>query len=226
MAHLPTSCLIKIPRQARSMQLVHDLLDAGIVVLEREGAEGFTTNRVAEVAGVSVGSLYQYFSNKEMILSGIVERGVLDAEDLIHQTIQTGATSSPEEMLRQTANLLLTTFAPYRNILHEILAATPLLSRSGIMAVLETRLSDAVRNYLLANDEHYRIRGGAAGLYAAVNAAIYVGLKWLAEGPRHVQREQLVHALVASTAALFYREETSDCLLATEQGAPDRSGLA
>jgi AcrR family transcriptional regulator len=58
----------KLPVQARSAQLVNDILKAAVRVLEREGAGRFTTIRVAEAAGVSVGSLYQYFPNKQAIL--------------------------------------------------------------------------------------------------------------------------------------------------------------
>jgi AcrR family transcriptional regulator len=58
----------KSPRQARSTQLVNDILEAAVRVLAREGARRFTTLRVADEAGVSVGSLYQYFPNKEAIL--------------------------------------------------------------------------------------------------------------------------------------------------------------
>ena len=58
----------KSPRQARSKQLVNDVLEAAVRVLAREGASRFTTVRVAEEAGVSVGSLYQYFPNKEALL--------------------------------------------------------------------------------------------------------------------------------------------------------------
>jgi len=58
----------KTPRQARSNELVAAVLDAAIQVLQSEGAQRFTTARVAERAGVSVGSLYQYFPNKAAIL--------------------------------------------------------------------------------------------------------------------------------------------------------------
>jgi AcrR family transcriptional regulator len=58
----------KRPRQARSERLVADILEAASRVLARDGARRFTTARVAEAAGVSVGSLYQYFPNKESIL--------------------------------------------------------------------------------------------------------------------------------------------------------------
>lgn len=58
----------KAPLQARSNALVAAVLEAAVQVLEAEGAQRFTTARVAERAGVSVGSLYQYFPNKAAIL--------------------------------------------------------------------------------------------------------------------------------------------------------------
>lgn len=58
----------KQPQQARSNELVAAILDAAIQVLAKEGSQRFTTARVAERAGVSVGSLYQYFPNKAAIL--------------------------------------------------------------------------------------------------------------------------------------------------------------
>ena len=56
------------PQQARANDLVAAVLDAAVQVLRTEGAVRFTTARVAERAGVSVGSLYQYFPNKASIL--------------------------------------------------------------------------------------------------------------------------------------------------------------
>ena len=58
----------KQPKQSRSNDLVAAILEAALQVLAKEGAQRFTTIRVAEKAGVSVGSLYQYFPNKAAIL--------------------------------------------------------------------------------------------------------------------------------------------------------------
>jgi len=58
----------KRPKQARANDLVSAVLEAALQVLAREGAQRFTTTRVAERAGVSVGSIYQYFPNKASIL--------------------------------------------------------------------------------------------------------------------------------------------------------------
>ena len=58
----------KQPVQARSARLVADILEAAARVLAKQGARRFTTVRVAEEAGVSIGSLYQYFPSKEALL--------------------------------------------------------------------------------------------------------------------------------------------------------------
>ncbi|MEJ0038079.1 MAG: TetR family transcriptional regulator [Gammaproteobacteria bacterium] len=64
----PTISPRKQPQQARSAELVAITLQAAVQVLAKEGAQRFTMARVAEKAGVSVGSLYQYFPNKAAIL--------------------------------------------------------------------------------------------------------------------------------------------------------------
>jgi len=58
----------KQPKQARAVELISAILEAAVQVLASEGAQRFTTTRVAERAGVSVGSLYQYFPNKAALL--------------------------------------------------------------------------------------------------------------------------------------------------------------
>lgn len=62
----------RVPRQERSRKLVAAVREACRQILAEEGHEGLTTARIAERAGVSVGSLYQYFENKEHVLREVV----------------------------------------------------------------------------------------------------------------------------------------------------------
>ncbi|WP_217575339.1 TetR family transcriptional regulator [Mesorhizobium sp. GbtcB19] len=64
----PSISTRKQPKQARATELVAAILQAAAQVLAVEGAQRFTTTRVAEKAGVAVGSLYQYFPNKAALL--------------------------------------------------------------------------------------------------------------------------------------------------------------
>jgi AcrR family transcriptional regulator len=66
--------LRKTPRQKRSADTVAVIVEAAAHILERDGFEGFNTNAIAEKAGVSIGSLYQYFPSKNALLSALMER--------------------------------------------------------------------------------------------------------------------------------------------------------
>lgn len=62
----------KQPTQGRSRHTVAAILEATFRVLDEAGGEGLTTTRVAEVAGVSVGTLYQYFPNREALINALL----------------------------------------------------------------------------------------------------------------------------------------------------------
>jgi AcrR family transcriptional regulator len=64
------------PNQARSRDKLELIYEASIRILNKQGLEGLTTNRIAEVAGISIGTLYQYFSNKQEILVALGQREV------------------------------------------------------------------------------------------------------------------------------------------------------
>jgi len=64
----------KIPRQARARQTVDFILDAAAYILAEQGLDGFTTNHIADRAGVNISSLYQYFPNKLSILEALRAR--------------------------------------------------------------------------------------------------------------------------------------------------------
>jgi AcrR family transcriptional regulator len=64
----------KTPTQARSEDTVASIVEAAAQVLETKGLEGFNTNAVAERAGVSIGSLYQYFPNKDALTVALIRR--------------------------------------------------------------------------------------------------------------------------------------------------------
>ncbi|HAY0630533.1 TetR family transcriptional regulator [Serratia marcescens] len=89
----------KQPQQARSAELVSAILTAAIQVLAQEGAARFTTARVAERAGVSVGSLYQYFPNKAAILFRLQSEEWRQTTDMLSR-ILVNREKTPFERLR------------------------------------------------------------------------------------------------------------------------------
>lgn len=77
----------KAPRQNRSRAMLDLILEAATRVLQRESLAGFNTNRVAEVAGISVGSLYQYFPNKAALVTALIDRAQAAIAAAIEQLV-------------------------------------------------------------------------------------------------------------------------------------------
>src|SRR5262245_14695170 len=68
----------KLPKQERAMATVEAILTATAHILVRDGFDAASTNRIAAKAGVSIGSLYQYFPTKEALVAALLERHVDD----------------------------------------------------------------------------------------------------------------------------------------------------
>ena len=87
------------PSQKRAKVTVEAMLDAALVLLKRIGTHAITTNRIAETAGVSIGSVYQYFPNKHSLFTALHERHVDLVSEVIHQKLRASAESSLEELI-------------------------------------------------------------------------------------------------------------------------------
>jgi AcrR family transcriptional regulator len=82
-AHSSSLTLRNTPSQVRSAMTVEAIFQATIQVLLTRGLKRLTTTRVAERAGVSVGTLYQYFPNKDVLLAGLLRRHLLDVVEQV-----------------------------------------------------------------------------------------------------------------------------------------------
>jgi AcrR family transcriptional regulator len=91
----------KAPQQTRSQETVAAIVTAAAHVLAKTGWAGFTTNSVAERAGVSIGSLYQYFPNKSALIFEIKRRHFADLQAVIEQACDVGAALSLHERVER-----------------------------------------------------------------------------------------------------------------------------
>ena len=84
------------PRQERSLAKLELMFEAAIRILETEDLAAFNTNRIAAVAGVSIGTLYQYFPDKDAVLVALVKREVAATFDRLATLKAAPPTSSPD----------------------------------------------------------------------------------------------------------------------------------
>lgn len=88
------------PVQRRARQTVEAILDAVVRILKREGLAAVTTNRIAEVAGLSVGSVYQYFPHKQAIFVALHQRHLEQIDRMVESKLVEHATSPLDEVMR------------------------------------------------------------------------------------------------------------------------------
>ncbi len=93
----------KMAQQPRAQATVEAILEAAARILDRETAAAFTTNHVAELAGVSVGSLYQYFPNKAALVAALLEREHNSLAESIERLVGELGTATLDESLAAMA---------------------------------------------------------------------------------------------------------------------------
>jgi AcrR family transcriptional regulator len=123
------------PKQQRSRQTVDAVLEAVQLVVKRHGTHAVTTNRIAEAAGVSIGSLYQYFPGKGAIFTALHDRHVDDVRLVIEQTTAAYASAPLEEFARELVQCLVNVHAELAE-LHEVVSSAVPASALGFKNAL------------------------------------------------------------------------------------------
>jgi AcrR family transcriptional regulator len=101
------SAVRRRPTQRRAIQTVDAVLDAVLRILKREGFDAVSTNRIAEVAGVSIGSLYQYFPDKRAIFVALHRRHIEEIDGIIGATFVEHAASPLDDLVRALIEAML-----------------------------------------------------------------------------------------------------------------------
>ncbi|OUS29388.1 hypothetical protein A9Q99_09830 [Gammaproteobacteria bacterium 45_16_T64] len=190
----------KKPKQARSIVTVDAILEAAAHILRNEGIEGLNTNKVAAIAGVSIGSLYQYFPNKGSLIAALIE---LHVEE---ELTELGAVIEQHNFLL-TPELIESVISQFIDIHLRDLQYTRLLHEQVTYAESRQCLRDATQTLevLLAN-MMVVIKNGTWGLdkatrkaFIVVNAIDSIVQRSIGDDREVINRESLIEELTALT---------------------------
>ena len=138
----------RAPSQERSIEMVRSILDATAQVLSDVGIERLSTNRVARQGNVSVGSIYQYFSNKQALIDALVEDRMRGLRDLVRTRMAAlEADSLPaatEAMLRAVIDFL----AGESGLVPLLMSRAIYASDEGVAGQLRAEAETASRAFL------------------------------------------------------------------------------
>ncbi len=153
-----TSVVRRRPRQRRARETVEAVLDAVVRVLKKDGVAGVTTNRIAAVAGVSIGSVYQYFPDKRAIFTALHDRHVDKISRVIESRLVEYASASLEDFVRALIEALVAAHADDPEF-HELMTTTVPHGAEGAHA-LETRLRGTFKLAITSRVEDHPLTRG------------------------------------------------------------------
>lgn len=117
----------KRPTQARAQRTYQALVQAGARILERRGYEALTTNHVADLAGVGIASLYEYFPNKQSLVAEVVRHVLDDLVDDLRANVNLVAASPHKDAMRAWITALFAAVHKRRSIVAVIFREVPFL---------------------------------------------------------------------------------------------------
>lgn len=185
----------KQPHQARARATVEAILAATAQVLMREGSERITTNRVAELAGVSIGSVYQYFPNKASLVSTLIERH--------HERMLAQLTSATREMqaaglvdaVRAYVRALLEAHALEPELHRALIQEMPRLIGADRLRMFSAECELAVQGYLEYHRQKLRVQNLSLTAFLLVTTVEAVAHAAVLDRPKVLRDEEFVAAL-------------------------------
>ncbi|HEX5354910.1 MAG TPA: TetR/AcrR family transcriptional regulator [Aquabacterium sp.] len=204
----------RIPRQQRAKSTVEAILDAGYISLGRHGLAGTTTTHIADIAGVSVGSLYEYFKNKEAIYEAMRDRFVRDLigvlQPLTPRIVRLPLTQAIPTILYDVQALLLRDDQRYLKYAREVFNADVRFDLTDV----SRSLGDIIVQFLLHNPQYAGMQRFAAMSYIFVNAGMFTVIRHMSDPNQPITYDELVDGL-AHMVSHYVRMERQ---LARRQG--------
>ncbi|HWL87188.1 MAG TPA: TetR/AcrR family transcriptional regulator [Polyangiaceae bacterium] len=165
----PATAPRKTPVQARSQATVEAILQATVRVWSRLGYDHTSTNRVAEAAGVSVGSLYQYFPSKEALAVALVDRYHERLLAVLFERLEQVTALPIHDAIRAVVHAIIHAHRA-DPVVHRILTEQiPRIGKLGeILKDIEARATPVIRHYLEMRASEVRVRDLDAAAYVVV----------------------------------------------------------
>lgn len=185
----------KKPQQERSRQMVEALIEATAKVIAQRGLDGTTTPMIAEAAGVSVGSLYQYFTDKEALIAALLEKLVGDLTRLLDTQAGQAAKTNLRDTTRNAINLTLTFMYSNEGLYLELARNWHRLPIDHVADVLEKYIMETGRLYFLEHQLEYPVRDLPVRIFIAYNSTLFTLMRLVSQRGAHLNREAVVEGL-------------------------------
>lgn len=185
----------RTPRQPRAKATVDAIIEAGFISLGKHGLTGTTTSHIAEIAGISVGSLYEYFANKEAVHDAMRERFISEMIARLKPEAARIARMDVTEAIRTILEVIhdFLMEQEQRNLRY---ARAALLGQAELdMAPLIRFLQELTLQYLLHHPQYAVTPRLATMTFIFIHGGMYAVLRHLSDPAPEISFEELVEGL-------------------------------
>jgi AcrR family transcriptional regulator len=162
------------PKQERSVQIVNSVLDGATRVFSQLGLNNATTNKIAEIAGVGIGSLYDYFPNKKSIAVALMDRRIQDYVNGFKKVLLADPDKSVEQKMEDLVAFVKEYSLDRKPFLKEIFILAPESGRMEILYNARIAGSEILTEYLKLKLPHSTEREIAQDAFLLVHAVLGV----------------------------------------------------
>lgn len=190
----------KQPQQGRSKELVNIILQATEKAVCVHGLEGVTTPKVAELAGVSVGSIYQYFEDKQQMLECLLEQKSHEIGQQLKQLLSLEAQQDLAVLVRLAINFGFAALTEHRFYL-EVIKHWHNLPQRRATEVMQQHFFELGQQLLLQHHQGLCLNNLASKLFIIINSTMYSLMRYVASQPSVLAQdeiaEELTHMIMA-----------------------------
>jgi AcrR family transcriptional regulator len=176
--------------------MVERILDAATRVLSTQGYAQMSTNRVADVAGVSVGSLYRYFSDKEEIFETLRLRASDAILERLTAAIADAARQPPRVGVRAVVAALVAALQEHQAVVRALVNEVPMGTQSNVLPEIERGLATFTRIYAAQQLPDLPAAEMEARIYLAMGVTLNSCLRIALEKPPDLDGEHLIDLVV------------------------------
>jgi len=184
------------PVQARSRAMVERVLAAATQVLASEGYAQMSTNRVADAAGVSVGSLYRYFSDKDEIFETLRVRAAEAILARLTAAIAEAVRQPPRAAVRSVVATLVAVLEEHEAVVRALVNEVPMGTQTNVLPEIERDLATFTRVYVAQQLPDVPAAEMDARIYLAMGVTLNSCLRIALEKPPDLDADHLVDLVV------------------------------
>lgn len=196
----------KTPTQERSRQTVEALIEATARTVAEHGWAQTTTNHIAECAGVSVGSLYQYFENRQQLFAALIEREISVVTQRLDEQIPIMLKADAATAIRISLEVAFAYFESNEKLFTELANNWQATGRQDFVDAFEGYMLDAMRMFMAQNYAAYEQLDLNTLSFIMSNATMFVLSRFVSRKPKGVTKDALI-AHITELYALYFKSK-------------------